>query len=130
MKASERREIMLKHRQRHIESLQKLGYIHDTMHAIKRLEHKANLWQTEDANGEVSEDIDEVRNEYINRQIMHLFGGVTPKGFFINGDPRGYTLKLDPEAWKVSDDPRENYDAQPIKYTDWGGYMILAPEEF
>lgn len=130
MKAQERREVMLQHRQRHIESLKALGYTKDTMHAIKRLEHDANRLQTADANGELTEIEASDGDMRISNRVAVLFGGTLPKGFFINGDPRGYTLKLDPEAWEVSDDARENYDAQPIKYTDWGGYMILAPEEF
>lgn len=130
MKALERKEIMLAHRQRHIESLKALGYTKDTMHAIKRLEHEANRIQTDDANGELTEVEAAHADMRISERVAVLFGGTLPKGFFINGDPRGYTLKLDPEAWKVSDDPRENYEAQPIKFTDWSGYMILAPEEF
>lgn len=130
MKTSERREIMLKHRQRHIEGLQKLGYIYDKMNAIKRLEHEANAIQTADANGELTEVEASNADMRISNRVAVMFGGKLPKGFFINGDPRGYTLKLDPEAWKVSDNAQENYEALPIKYQDWGGYMILAPEEF
>lgn len=129
MKTTELREIMLKHRQRHIESLQRLGYKRDTLHAIKRVENQANKIATMECNGEITTEQSEIEMEQIERAVYALFGGM-PKGFFINGDPRGYSLKLDPEAWKVSEDARENYEAQPIKYTDWGGYMILAPEEF
>ncbi len=129
MKASERKEIMLKHRQRHIESLQKLGYKRDTMHAIKRVENQAHKITTMECNGEITEEQAEIELLQIERAIYALFGGL-PKGFFINGDPRGYALKLDPEAWKVSDNAQENYNALPIKYQVWGGYMILAPEEF
>lgn len=130
MRASERKEIMLKHRQRHIESLQKLGYIYDKMNAIKRLENEAHRLQTADANGELTELEASDGDMRISNRVAVLFGGKLPKGFFINGDPRGYSLKIDPEAWRVSDDATENYNAMPIKYTDWGGYMILAPEEF
>lgn len=130
MEATERREIMLKHRQRHLESLQKLGYIKNSLHAIKRLETEANRIQTADANGELTEVEASDADMRISNRVASLFGGELPKGFFVNGDPRGYTLKLDPEAWKVSDNAQENYEAQPIKFTDWGGYMILAPEEF
>ena len=126
----ERREIQLKHRQRHIESLKKLGYIKNTLHAIKRLEHEANAIQTADAEGKLSEAESRALDDNITDKVKGLFGGTLPKGFFVNGDPRGYTLKLDPEAWKVSDNAQENYEALPIKYQDWGGYMILAPEEF
>lgn len=130
MNRLDRREIMLKHRQRHIEQLQKLGYIYDKMNAIKMLENAVNRLGVKDCNGEISqEDFKVLERIYMNR-AKKLFGGKLPKGFFMNGDPRGYSLKLDTEAWRVSDDARENYEAQPISYTDWGGYMILAPEEF
>lgn len=130
MKTSERREIMLKHRQRHIESLQKLGYIHDNMYAIKMLENAVNRLAVKDCNGEIDNDDFKILERIYMNRAKKLFGGKLPKGFFINGDPRGYSLKLDPEAWKVSDNAQENYEALPIKYQDWGGYMILAPEEF
>jgi len=130
MKAIERREIILKHRQRHLEGLQRLGYTKNSLHAIKRLETEANRIQTADANGELTEVEASDADMRISNRVAVLFGGKLPKGFFINGDPRGYALKLDPEAWKVSDNAQENYEAMPIKYTDWGGYMILAPEEF
>jgi len=130
MNTLERKAITLAHRQRHIESLQKLGYIKDTMHSIKRLEHDANRLQTADANGELSEVEASDGDMRISNRVATLFGGTLPKGFFINGDPRGYSLKLDPEAWRVSDDVQTNYEAQPINFTDWGGYLILAPEDF
>jgi hypothetical protein len=130
MKVSERREIMLKHRQRHIESLQKLGYIYSKMNAIKMLETEVNRLMVEECNGTITEEEAEKWEKQYTKHATKLFGGTLPKGFFINGDPRGYSLKLDPEAWKVSDNAQENYEAQPVKYTDWGGYMILAPEEF
>lgn len=130
MNTLERKAIKLAHRQRHIEQLQKLGYTKDTMHAIKRLENEANRIQTADCNGELTEVEASDADMRISNRVATLFGGQLPKGFFINGDPRGYALKLNPEAWRVSDDAHENYEAQPIKYTDWGGYMILAPEEF
>jgi hypothetical protein len=130
MKVSERREIMLQHRQRHLESLQKLGYIYDNLNAIKIIEHKANEIAVRSCNGEIDDTETERLMAKVEMTVKRLFGDNLPKGFFINGDPRGYTLKLDPEAWKVSDNAHENYEAQPIKYTDWGSYMILAPEEF
>ena len=130
MTTTERRAITLQRRQRHIESLQKLGYIYDKMNAIKRLENKANYIQTMDCNGELTESEVKQHDLKITSEVKRLFGGNVPKGFFINGDARGYALKIDTEAWKVSDNATENYNAQPIKYTDWGDDMILAPEEF
>ena len=41
--------------------------------------------------------------------------------FFINTDPRGYALKLNITAIEQA-----KYDI----YRDWGGYGILAPENF
>lgn len=130
MTTKERNAIKQAHKQRHLESLQKLGYTKDSLHAIKRLETEANRVQTADCNGELTEVEASDADMRISNRVASLFGGKLPKGFFINGDPRGYTLKLDPEAWKVSDNAQENWEARPIKYTDWGDYMILAPEEF
>ncbi len=130
MNKLERREITLKHRQRHIESLQKLGYIYENMNAIKMLETKANRLAVDENNGDISDEQANEEEKQLIKSVTRLFGGVLPAGFFFNGDSRGYSLKLNPESWKVSDDARENYDALPIKFTDWGGYMILAPEEF
>ena len=130
MTTKERREIMLQHRQRHIEQLQKLGYIYDNMNAIKMLETAQSQLNVDECNGDITDYNAQVIQKKLTARAKRLFGGKLPKGFFVNGDPRGYALKLNSDAWKVSDDARENYEARPISYTDWGGYMILAPEEF
>lgn len=44
---------MLKHRQRHIEQLQKLGYIYDSMQAIKMLETAQSKLNVDDCNGDI-----------------------------------------------------------------------------
>lgn len=41
------------------------------------------------------------------------------KSFFVNEDPRGYALKL-----KLTPEERKGI------FTDWGGYGLLAPEQF
>lgn len=130
MKAQERRAIMLTHRQRHIEQPQKLGYIYSNMNAIKMLETKANTLAMNENNGDITDYNANREEKRITANVKRLFGGKLPKGFFFNGDSRGYALKLNGDDWKVSDDARENYEARPISYTDWGDYMILAPEEF
>lgn len=56
-------------------------------------------------------------HEEIEFKVKHIFGGVLPGGFFVNGDPRGYCLKID------TDSPMPEG-----MYKDWGGYGILAPE--
>ena len=120
MKTVERREVMLQHRQRHIKQLQKLGYIYSNLNAVKMVEHQANWYATQECNGDITES--EANKAYIRitYRVRRLFGGRLPKGFFINTDPRGYALKLDNEKWQTL----------PVNYQDWGGYMILAPEEF
>lgn len=125
MKTSERKAIRLQHRQRHIEQLQKLGYIYNHMNAIKQLEHKANDWAVDACNGDITDDEYEHREVYVTSEVKRLFGGKVPHGFFYNGDPRGYSLKLDNEAYNAS-----HPNKLPINYQDWGGYMILAPEEY
>lgn len=125
MKRQERRAIMLQHRERHIAQLKGLGYIYNTMNAIKMVEHQANWYATQECNGELEEGEYDKAMERIENRVKRLFGGALPKGFFINGDPRGYALKLDNEAYNV-----DHPSMLPINYRDWGGYMILAPEDF
>jgi hypothetical protein len=95
------------------------------------LERKAGLNALNYCNGEewqygrlirkamTSEEYDAAQDE-IEEQVKRLFDGNLPAGFFINGDPRGYALKID-----------NNKVTIPAGlHTDWGGYGILAPEEF
>ena len=125
MKTQERRAIMLQHRQRHIEQLQRLGYIYSNMNAIKMLETKANNWAVDACNGDIDDTEYEHREIFVKSEVKRLFGCKLPHGFFYNGDPRGYSLKLDDKAYGVVH-PNE----LPISYRDWGGYMILAPEKY
>lgn len=95
------------------------------VNAIKRLEHEANYAATRACNGEITDqEYSNLEMRYSNRAAM-LFGGKLPHGFFINSDPRGYALKLNNEAYAVN-----HPNDLPINYQDWGGYMIIAPEEF
>lgn len=126
--ALDRKQARLSRRQRHIEELKRLGYIYNTMNAIKMVEHQANWYATKECNGELAEGEYEQAEERILNRVKRLFGGTLPKGFFINGDPRGYSLKLDSEQWGERFLNGE-YNL-PINYQDWGGYMILAPEDF
>lgn len=54
----------------------------------------------------------------VRSQIITVFGGTLPKGFFVNGDPRGYALKLDPDKTTIPEGME----------TDWGRNGILAAE--
>jgi hypothetical protein len=49
------------------------------------------------------------------RAKVHNVFGYTPKGFFVNGDPRGWALKLEPKSVPFD------------LHRDMGGYQILAP---
>jgi hypothetical protein len=125
MNQLDRRAIMLNHRQRHIEQLQALGYIYSNMNAIKMLETAVSALNVDECNGDITDYKAQVLAKKYTDRAKRLFGGKLPKGFMINGDPRGYALKLDNEAYDV-----KHPNDLPINYQDWGGYMILAPEEF
>lgn len=119
MNRTERREIMLKHRQRHVEELQKLGFIHKNLNSIKRVERGANRLATQWCNGEIDEKTMEQGILHFTNHVKRLFGGELPDNFFVNLDARGYALKINQSPAR-----------EIISYTDWGGYGILAPEEF
>lgn len=118
MNAIDKKAAKLARRQRHIEELQKLGFIHKNMNALRRVENGANLLATRAANGEIDDKTLEQGLVHFTKHVERLFGGQLPDNFFINTDPRGYALKLD---------QGEFY--HPLSYTDWGGYGILAPED-
>lgn len=78
--------------------------------------------------GYIEQDEYEKRQERVAEQVKRLFGGNLPAGFFINGDPRGYALKIN-----AGNEAGMTYHPEYIPaglHTDWGGYGILAPEEF
>ena len=73
------------------------------------------------------------RREYkITKEVEKVFGGKLPMGFFINGDPRGYALKIKEEQNRifVNSDDGKNHDKYVINHRDFGGYGILAPNNF
>lgn len=115
----ERNAIKLQHRQRHIEELQKLGYIYDKMNAIKRVENRMNWLATEHCNGTIEDKDLQTETKKVIETVTRLFGGELPDNFFINLDARGYALKIDQSSKR-----------EALSYTDWGGYGILAPEEY
>lgn len=110
-------------RTRHWVQLKELGYIGASLAKINSIERYAHKNAELYANGEITEHEYSKREMQASNRVASVFGGQLPKGFFINGDPRGYALKLDDEAYEdIAPEQR------PISYTDWGGYMILAPE--
>lgn len=84
---------------------------------LKHLEKYAHQLALDKCNIPMEEEEIERREQHINDRMVELFGFL-PKGFLINGDPRGYALKIESE-----NKPKEMYN-------DWGGYGILAPDNF
>lgn len=126
-KITEKRERQLARRQKHLEELQRLGYTGQTLRPLKLIENEAARAALAACNGEMTDEEYSNIEMRLSNRVAVLFGGKLPHGFFINGDPRGYALKLDDEAY--SRDPRAA-DYMPISFTDWGGFGILAPEDF
>lgn len=117
MNAIDKKAAKLARRQRHVEELQKLGYIHKNLNSIRRVESGAHRLAERYANGDITEkELDNGILHFTN-QVVRLFGGQAPDNFFINLDPRGYALKID---------QGEFY--RPLTFTDWGGYGIIAPD--
>lgn len=61
-------------------------------------------------------------------KVERIFNGKLPAGFFVNGDPRGYALKIN-----AGNEAGMEYHPEYIPaglHKDWGGYGILAPDEF
>lgn len=119
MTTQERKAIRVKNRQRHIEELQKLGYIYDKMNAIKRVENRMHDLATRACNGTIDDKDLQTETEKVVGTVTRLFGGELPDNFFINLDARGYALKINQSSKR-----------EALSYTDWGGYGILAPEEY
>ena len=86
---------------------------------LRRIESAASLVVLNYANGTGGVDTENIhaKLEPFRKSVRALFGH-TPKGFFVNTDPRGYALKIDPEKGTVP---------QGMS-TDWGRYGILAAE--
>lgn len=105
---------------RHIKALNTLGFT-GSFRYLRTLENRAHRAAELYCNDSrfTAEDMDKV-HETITASIAKLFGGNAPEGFFVNNDPRGYALKIDNETAKIPEG----------MHTDWGGYGILAPEDF
>ena len=115
-------------KERHLKALAELGFTGSFL-TLRRLEERANRAAVRYCNGEISSEQWELSKWDIIASVSRLFkGGNLPKGFFINGDPRGYALKINSgnEAGQVH---HPEYIPAGL-HTDWGGYGILAPEEF
>lgn len=120
MDATTKAYYRIKHEDKHLHELQALGYTGKSMRQLRTLEHWAHRMAEMSCNGDI-DDLKYSKAElHVKEQVTSLFGGVLPKGFFFNGDARGYALKLDDEMYKNED--------KPLSYTDFGGYMILAPK--
>lgn len=118
-------------KERHLKALAELGFT-GSYRTLKTLENRAHrnaeLYCYSEDDGGISGDEYSVRQERIEEQVKKLFGGTLPKGFFINSDPRGAALKIN-----AGNEAGMTYHPEYIPqglHTDWGGYGILAPEEF
>ena len=100
--------------QNHLADLVRLGYIHQTLKPLQNIERKANRMATRECNEDYSEKKSMKYWQKIEKETLALFTKPLPN-FFINHDPRGYALKLKDGTGM-------------IRYRDWGGYEILAPE--
>lgn len=99
---------------------------------LRPLENRAHRNAEQYCNGPyyggIEGDEYDKRQEAITEQVKRLFGGILPRGFFINGDPRGYALKIN-AGNEAGQEHHPEYIPQGL-HKDWGGYGILAPEEF
>lgn len=116
---------------KHVQALVKLGFIgsYRTLRTLENRAHRnAELYCAPEDDGGIDSEEYERRQERITERVKYLFGGTLPPGFFINGDPRGYALKIN-----AGNEAGQEYRPERIPAglrTDWGGYGILAPEEF
>lgn len=118
-------------KERHLKALEELGFT-GSFRTLRTLENRAHRNAEAYCNGPYYGGFDgdeyERRQEKIEEQVKKLFGGTLPQGFFINGDPRGYALKIN-AGNEAGMEHRPEYIPQGL-HKDWGGYGILAPEEF
>lgn len=124
MNNKERQQIW---KERHLKALAELGFT-GSYRTLKTIENQANRIATNYCNGYIEGDEVDEALERIENRVKKLFGGTLPQGFFINRDPRGHALKINSgnEAGQVH---HPEYIPQGL-HTDWGGYGILAPEDF
>jgi hypothetical protein len=118
----------------HVKELESLGAEDgiEAYNTLLRIEKRAHKLAEDMCNFNIPEEIQEKRSEAIHKQVSKVFGGVSPKGFFINYDPRGYALKIKEEDNRFIILPHfageEVQYKRIISYCDWGNYGILAPE--
>jgi hypothetical protein len=84
---------------------------------LRRLEAEATRITTDLCNGTVDQELADSMLDAIEIKVATAFGR-TPKGFFIQRDPRGTALQLDCDEAPVPDGMQ----------TNWGGNGILAAE--
>lgn len=91
-----------------------------TMHTISMLNSSIGTHQKNENVADAERSIDEwgerIKNELAS---WYVDEDKFKDEFFINTDPRGYALKL-------------NFGGERVEgvYTDWGGYGIIAPDDF
>jgi hypothetical protein len=110
---------------RHLKALATLGFT-GSYRTLKTLEGRmrgAALAYCNDY--DYGEEKLEAMKEQTAVAVARLFGGELPKGFKINSDPRGHALKIDLEELTEAE-----RDSLRGIHRDFGGYAILAPEEF
>lgn len=116
---------------RHLKALAELGFV-GSYRTLKTLENRAHrnaeLYCYSESDGGINSDTYEARQEKITEQVKKLFGGTLPRGFFVNGDPRGYALKIN-SGNEAGMEYHPEYIPEGL-HKDWGGYGILAPEDF
>ena len=70
------------------------------------------------------EELERIENR-VRVNVTKILGGVLPKGFQINLDPRGYALKINDEVMRTH---YKKNGKEFLSQRDWGGYGILAPD--
>lgn len=119
---------ILARRTKHLKELKALGYTRDSLKPLEVIEREAHKAAEDSCNGDIDNDQWSEIDIRLSARVAALFGGEVPLGFYINGDARGYALKLDHDAWSEHPLAAPGRIIDPISYTDWGGYMILAPD--
>lgn len=95
-----RKTIQLQNEQKHITELQALGYKYSTLLALRRVENHMHHIAEESCNGTITDIQYDAEVQRAIDNVRRLFGGILPRGFFVNGDARGYALKLDDDVVK------------------------------
>lgn len=115
-------------KENHLKALEVLGFKRSQFNRLRAIENEANRNAVLYCNGDIDSHQYEARKWNTIAQVANLLKGSLPKGFFVNSDPRGYALKID-SGNEAGQEHHPEYIPQGL-HKDWGGYGILAPEEF